>query len=300
MFPKQALAICKRIIVGLSPANLRSILCSPQMPPAQTSKTPINAENGMGNMVPGLVSFIIPTRYRKKTESLERLTTPLYTLREVLRDIHKNVTVPFEIIVICNETEKKSFINFIETSPHITRYCRNSENMGVPRSWNMGAQMALGEYLCFVNDDVEIGPGAVERILTVLKTHDTCGLAGPAGGKWYRQEPGVSVGTDAIEEADQICGWFFMTPRRVFSEVGGIDVAYTPALMEEIDYAFAVRDKGYRCLVVPHLPIRHHHVGGASSTHLPITALGFSLFRDILTARNRAYFEKKWKNFWEK
>lgn len=264
------------------------------MPPPRNQQITGETMNGMGDALSGLVSFIIPAMYRKKTESLERLTSPLYTLCEVLRDIHKNVTVPFEVIVVCNETENKDFIHFIETSSHITRFCRNSENVGVPRAWNMGAQMALGEYLCFVNDDVEIGPGAVEIFARYLADNPDVGEVGPRGGLWSERGPGRRVGISGIEDADEVSGFFFMTPRKVFDAVGGFDVAYTPALMEEIDYSFRVRAAGYAARVIPHPSVVHHHVKGASSTDLPIEALGFSLCRDALTQRNRRHFAKKW------
>lgn len=289
---------CKKLCQGLSPKNLKSIFTKIHMPEPRLFEL-VSAPIGMGDYIPGLVSFIVPTMHRRKMESVARLTNPLYTLKELLRDIHINVNVPFEVVVVCNEVDNKEYIEFVRTSAHIVRSCQNSENVGVPRSWNMGAQLAKGEYLCFVNDDVEIGPGAVECMVEALASDSTMGMVGPAGTLWYRQEPGPAVGLAHVEEADAICGWLFMTPRRVFVASGGFDVAYTPALVEEIDYAFAVRSNGYKCVVIPGMNAVHHHVSGASSSDLPLQAMGYSLFRDALTARNRSYFERKWQSFWE-
>lgn len=290
--------ICKKLCQGVSLRNFKSIFAKTDMPKPRRFAF-ASAPSDMGDYIPGLVSFIVPTMYRKKTESLARLTHPLYTLKELLRDIHTNVTVPFEVVVVCNEIDNNEYIEFVRTSAHIARSCQNSENIGVPRSWNMGAQLAKGEYLCFVNDDVEIGLGTVERMVEALAADSNIGIVGPAGGMWYRQEPGPAVGLTHLEEADEICGWLFMTPQRVYVASGGFDTAYTPALVEEIDYAFAVRSKGYKCIVIPGMHAVHHHFDGASSTNLPLRAMGYSLFRDVLTARNRAYFEKKWQSFWE-
>lgn len=163
----------------------------------------------------------------------------------------------------------------------------------------MGADLALGEYLCFVNDDVEIGPGAVEAMRDALEADETVGEVGPAGGKWFRQESGRRVGLERVEEADEISGWLFMVKRRVFEEVGGLDNAYTPALCEEIDLSFAIRNAGYRCLVLPGLNAWHHHISGASSSRRPICALDMECGREELTRRNRTYFEAKWARFWQ-
>lgn len=289
--------LCKRVLHGLSKNNIESILQPCPMPAPRKFDVRPNPEQ-MGDFIPGLVSFIIPTMHRSKTASLERLTQPLYTLREVLKDIHTNVRIPFEVIVVCNETANKSFMRFVHESPHIARYCQNSENVGVPRSWNMGAEMAMGEYLCFVNDDVEIGPNVTEAMVETMIKDPKAGMVGPAGTKWHRQEPGEPVGKTEIEVADAVSGWLFMTSRSAFTQAGGFDIAYSPALVEEIDYSFAIQNAGYKCLVIPHLLAVHHHVQGASSAPKPLTALGFSCDRDDLTKRNRAYFEHKWNKFW--
>lgn len=290
--------IFRKLYQGLSPKNLKSIFTKPNMPEPKSFDL-AHAPHGMGNYIPGLVSFIVPTMHRKKTESLNRLIQPLHTLRELLCDIHTNVTVPFEVVVVCNEVDNKEYIEFVQTSEHISRSCQNSENIGVPRSWNMGAQLAKGEYLCFVNDDVEVGPGAVESMVETLAADPAIGMVGPSGVLWHRQEPGPAVGLTHVEEADAIGGWLFMTPQNIFVACGGFDTAYTPALMEEIDYSFSVRNKGYKCIVIPGLHVAHHHIDGASSSDLPLRAIGYSLLRDALTARNRAYFERKWQSFWE-
>lgn len=253
----------------------------------------------MGLYTPGLVSIIIPAMHRSKTDSIKRMLKPLYRLEDCVRDIAANVKTPYELIVVCNETKKREFIEFVTGCPHIHRHCLMSENAGVPRAWNMGACMAVGEHLLFVNDDVEIGPGAVEGLLKHMQDNPGIGMIGPEGSMWHRREPGPRVGLDKPENADAVAGWLFMTPRKVFDEVGGFDAAYTPALCEEIDYAFAVRSRGYLCRVVPGLAFAHHHVSGASSTNKPITALGMSLKREELTERNRRYFEAKWSQFWE-
>ena len=259
---------------------------------------PALKKRNMGAYQEGLVSIIIPTISRPKTASLKTLIKNRYLLRDCVRDIRKNVKIPHETIVICNSPGDKSLVNFVTSSNEIDKYCINSTNVGVPRGWNMGAEMAQGEYLCFTNDDVEIDEGAIEKMVEVLQ-QDEVGEVGPNGGKWFRQEPGKRKGLTQIEEADEVSGWLFMIKREVFDQVGGFDIAYTPALCEEIDISFAIRNAGYKCLIIPDLNAKHHHISGASSTKRPIKALDIQMGREELTARNRAYFEKKWSHFWE-
>jgi GT2 family glycosyltransferase len=252
----------------------------------------------MGTFKKGLVSIIIPTITRSKFTSLKTLVKKLYLLEDGVRDIKKNVKVLSETIVICNSSQDRKLIDFVTKAPEIDKYCINSVNVGVPRGWNMGAEMAQGEYLCFTNDDVEIGEGALERMVEVLDQEEV-GEVGPNGGKWFRQKSGKRVGTHEIEDAEEISGWLFMVKREVFDKVGGFDLAYTPALCEEIDLSFAIRDAGYRCIVIPGINAVHHHISGASSTKKPIRALDIEIKREELTTRNLDYFEKKWAHFWE-
>jgi GT2 family glycosyltransferase len=246
---------------------------------------------------PGVVSIIIPTKKRNKLQSLKTITTKLYLLEDALRDIKKNVACPHEVIVVCNGEPDKNYQKFILNSELIDKNCITNVNIGVPRAWNVGAQMAQGEYLCFSSDDVEIGPETLPKLIEVLG-HQGVGEVGPQGTKWYRQTPGKHVGQVAIEEADNISGWLFMVKRKVYDMVGGFDVAYSPALCEEIDFSFSIRNLGLKCMVVPGLDSKHHHVDGLSSTNQPIRSLNAEIFREELTSRNRSYFEKKWEKFW--
>lgn len=252
----------------------------------------------MGTFTKGLVSIIIPTLTRRKTESLQTLLRRRFLLQDCLAELRKNVRAPHETVVVCNSFNDRDLVRFVTSSGDIDKFCLNSANVGVPRSWNIGADLAQGEFLCFVNDDVEIGPGAIETMRDLLISDDAVGEVGPAGGKWWRQISGRRVGIKEIEEADEISGWLFMVKRKVFDEVGGFDPAYTPALCEEIDLSFAIRAAGYKCMVIPGLRATHHHISGASSTTRPLCAFDMCCDREQLTGRNRRYFEAKWSSFW--
>jgi len=246
----------------------------------------------------GLVSIIIPTATRSKVASLKTFLKKQYLLQDAVRDIKCNVVHPHETIVICNSSDDAALVSFIQASRDIDKYSLNSIGVGVPRGWNMGAQMAEGEFLCFSSDDVEIGRGAIEQMAEVL-SRPLVGEVGPMGGRWFRRTPGRRVGLDKIEEADEISGWLFMITRDAFDRVGGFDVFYTPGLCEEIDISFALRNAGYKCLVIPGLSAWHHQVSGMSATNTAIQCLHITITRDVLTDRNHEYFEQKWASFWK-
>ena len=76
--------------------------------------------------------------------------------------------------------------------------------------------------------------------------------------------------------------------------LGGFDVAYSPAGFEEIDLSFALRKAGYRCVVVPGLPIHHYHHHGVSAYRSEIRYLSGSVDTVTLHERNKRHFMQKW------
>ena len=113
------------------------------------------------------ISFIIPVLYLQRPLNKKRFFMPRSTLVDVLKDIEENVTLDYEIIVICNSKDA-DLVNFVITHPKIDKYCLNSVNPGVARAWNMGADLSQGEYLCYVSDDVRIGKGSIEALSQTL------------------------------------------------------------------------------------------------------------------------------------
>ncbi|MCP9447198.1 MAG: glycosyltransferase [Nitrospira sp.] len=240
-----------------------------------------------------LISVIIPVLHLSRPVNPRRFFSPRYTIRDVLRDVWEHITIPFEVIIVCNGDDP-ALIDFVRTDRRIDKYCLNSVNAGVARSWNMGAQLAEGSVLCFLNDDVSIGPGALEALYETLHSSPDIGQVGPVGARWRGAEHERFVGEEHIEDADAIAGFCFLVWADLYRRIGGFDVAYSPAGFEEIDFSFAVRHAGFRCVVVPKLAVRHYHHHGVSAYKTEIRYLSHSIDTVALHERNKAYFMAKW------
>ena len=243
-----------------------------------------------------MISIIIPSMQLTRDRNLWRFFAPSFSIEDTIRSVVENVRgVRYEVIVVCNGLQDQDLVTFVKGSAHITKYCLNSVNVGVSRAWNMGANMAEGETLCFLNDDVEVGEGCLEALCEVLNSDEKVGEVGPNGGKWDRLASGERVGLERVEEAEEISGYLFMLKRHVFEEIGGFDIGYTPAGFEDIDTSFAVRAHGYRCLVVPGLKVKHYgRMHGVSARVMTIKYLSTEVTTEELYARNSARFLKKW------
>lgn len=239
------------------------------------------------------VSIIIPVLHLKRPLNKKRFFMPRYTIREVLQDIQANVNIPHEVIVVCNGNDPE-LLELVTTHPGIDKYCINNLNTGVARSWNMGAQLAEGDALMFLNDDVSVGGGGIEKLYEVLNSAPDVGEVGPKGSNWKGAEHDCYVESGQVVEAGVISGFCFMLKRSTFHALGGFDVNYTPAGFEEIDMSYAIRRAGMRCLVVPNLPLHHYHHHGVSAQQVSIRYFNNEIDTESLHMRNKNYFKTKW------
>lgn len=238
------------------------------------------------------VSFIIPVLHLKRPLNKARFFMPRYTLPDVLNDLRNNVSLPHEVIVICNGQDPE-LVQFVASHAHIDKYCINSVNVGVARSWNMGAEMAEGEILCYLNDDVALGKYSVESLCDLLE-QDGVGEVGPAGSYWVNlQHHSYAEGTQPVE-ADVISGFCFLLRATIFRQLGGFDIEYSPAGYEEIDFSFRIRQAGLKCMVHPSVNIKHFHHHGVSAQKVNIHYLNRTIDTEALYAKNTAYFRRKW------
>lgn len=242
------------------------------------------------------VSIIIPVLHFSRPLNKKRFFMPKQTLAETLSDIKKNVTIDYEVIVVCNSRDKE-FQDYIKDHPVINRYSINSVNVGVARAWNIGAQLAEGEILCYLNDDVSIGLNSIEKLVQQLDNDLSVGEIGPAGSYWRncQHDSFVDEKGEAVE-ADVVSGFCFLLRSSTFHKLGGFDVNYTPAGYEEIDLSYRIRQSGLKCIIDPSVNIKHYHHHGVSAQKVDIHYLGSMINTEDLHKKNKAYFLSKWES----
>jgi glycosyltransferase involved in cell wall biosynthesis len=255
--------------------------------------------HGPNPQVKKLVSIIIPSRHLKRQKNLKHFYKPISSLTDLIQDLAKNIPAELacEVIVVCNGVEDQALIKFVQEeqrAKRIDKYCINNLNAGVARAWNIGRHLAEGDLLLYVNDDVRIGPDAIKRMSEVMREDAIIGMLGPKGALWKDGEHLRFVGEIHDEEADAIAGFCFLLRTSVFDQVGGFDNAYTPAGLEEIDMAYAVRKLRKKCLVVAGLDIQTEPAHGISAQNTTIHYLNSKVTTQDLHLRNKKYFLEKW------
>ncbi len=158
------------------------------------------------------------------------------------------------------------------------RLLRNAVNLGFLRTCNAAAREARGAYLLFLNNDTEVRPGWLDRMLAVFATWKDTGIVGSkligedgglreAGGILWKDGSawnyGYGADPDAPEfnyarEADYCSGASLLVRRDVFLDAGGFDDRYAPAYCEDSDLSFRLRRLGLKTIYQPRSVIVHH------------------------------------------
>ena len=112
-------------------------------------------------------SFVIPV--------LDLSPHSSYNIHTLLDDL-KNIDG--EVICIFNSAE---VFKKLQSHPRIDKFCFNSLNAGVSRSWNIGINLSEKDAVFIINADLHIKPRAVEALYNYLLSLDKAVIVGPQG-----------------------------------------------------------------------------------------------------------------------
>lgn len=194
-----------------------------------------------------------------------------------------------EVVVADNGSTDDSLPWLAEHFPDV-RVIALDKNYGFAEGYNRAIEHVEHPYVCLLNDDVETTPGWWQPLLAFLETNPDVGAvqpkirslrqrdcfeyAGAAGG--YIDNLGYPFCRgrlfDSIEkdegqydgpaaEVAWASGACLMTPRKVYTDLGGLDPKFF-AHMEEIDLCVRARMRGMRVCALSDSIV--YHLGGAS------------------------------------
>jgi GT2 family glycosyltransferase len=232
-----------------------------------------------------------------------KLAYTIACLRSIARH---GANAPFEVIVVDDASPDDSTVVLAQIDG--LRLLHNERNLGFIGSCNAGAALARGEYLLFLNNDTQVTPGWLDRLLDCFAEEQGCGIAGSrlaypdgrlqeAGGLVYADGSAWNYGRFEDRDdprflyrrdVDYVSGAALMIDAALFRQIGGFDPRYAPAYCEDMDLAFAVRATGRRVVYQPESLVVHCE--GISSGLDP-----FAGVKQYQTA-NRATFVDKWQS----
>ena len=157
-------------------------------------------------------------------------------------------------------------------------YLRAETNIGFGPICNAAAEHASGEFLFLLNNDAQIAPGCLERLVATAREGANIGAVGPkllffdghlqeAGCLLNRDATGalIGIGRDPRtprynyrRDVEHVSGAAVLIARALFAQLGGFDPVYAPAYCEDADLSLKIRQKGLRLVYEPQAKVAHH------------------------------------------
>lgn len=230
-----------------------------------------------------------------------------YTLHAVSSALEQEVVADgvggggsMEVLVIDNGSSSEDAA-LLEGLPRQARLIRNEANVGFAAAANQGIREARGQFICLLNPDTHLFPGALQRLLDHLRCHPEVAAAGPKAWwdeertfllpfvrlptpgsmiveslagldyrigrslcrSWHRRDLTLWRSVDPMT-IDMLCGACLVIRREVLDQVGGFDPAYH-LYYEDADWCRRVRARGFRLAYVPAAEIVHYYNQSAQS-----------------------------------
>lgn len=264
----------KNLIAHLERAGLRDIHVKPSPITRASHFTWSNSQP--------LVSIIIPTRDQ------------VAILKQCVESITSQTTYThFEIILIENNSQESETFNYyqqLKSNPQV-KVLVHDQLFNYSAFNNWGAMQARGDFLLFLNNDIEcIDPDWLDEMVRwagrpeigvvgaklLYPDHNiqhvglVIGLEGHANHVFSGCQEvysGLFGSTEWYRDYSAVTGACMMLRRSVFEQLGGFDEAYSLAF-NDIELCLRVIQAGYRVVYTPYARLVHHE-GATRYTYKP-------------------------------
>jgi GT2 family glycosyltransferase len=222
-------------------------------------------------------------------------------LRLCLPSLAAQSLPPQEVIVVDNQSTDDSAA---VTESFGARWLPLESNIGLAPAMNRGAQVAAGEFLLFVNNDMRFDPGFIATLVAALQSDKNLFAAGGMQFNWDGTERG-HLATRITKSSDPRTGLVELVPglyfypqeqsqitkvfmasaacilirRKLFDEIAGFDDRL-PFGYEDVEICWRAWAHGWPIAYAPSA-ICWHRIGGSARSEAA-RLLGF---RGVLTGR---------------
>jgi GT2 family glycosyltransferase len=202
-----------------------------------------------------------------------------------LGSLRANYSGEIELIPVDSGStdETRHIQRYVTGAPHHIRF---ETNVGYLRGCNAALPLATANACLYLNNDIELAPGAIAAALRRLASDPQIGAVGglvlrsnnviqEAGNIIWRDGSTEGYLRDAsplapeanfVRDVDFCSGVFLMTRRALLDQLQGLDPAYAPAYYEDTDLCRRIAHAGYRVVYDPAIVITHLEYGSAPSS----------------------------------
>lgn len=97
---------------------------------------------------------------------------------QLLESLQKITYSNVEVLVVDNNSPKHSVASIMPQFPDVT-FIESATNLGFAGGNNLAIKEAKGDYLLFINNDVEVAPDFLEPLVKCLQSDSSIGMASP-------------------------------------------------------------------------------------------------------------------------
>jgi GT2 family glycosyltransferase len=205
-------------------------------------------------------------------------------------------TLSFELTIVDNGSTDGT-VEMLQQEFSAIQLIQNDKNDGFAKPINQALRVSSGNYLLVLNPDTIILPGALNVLVSYLKSHADVGICGPKvlnrdGSLQKACRRGVSrpwaafsyfsglsslfpkskrfggyllnyIDENATHEVDGVSGSCMLIRRKVIEQIGYFDEIFF-AYQEDADYSFQVKKAGWKIVYFPQAQIIHYGGQGGS------------------------------------
>lgn len=258
-----------------------------------------NSKDKRHSTVKPIVVSIITVNYNGYADTCQMIES----IREHLR------AITYEIIVVDNASKTNELSRIAQKYPFI-RAVRSQKNLGFAHGNNLGATMARGKYLFFLNNDTFVKDSTICRLIDRLESDSSIGGVSPmlrytdeyelvqfAGftplSRYTLRNESIGNG-DFIDdkyllpsETPYLHGAAMMVRQDVFKKSGGMPTQYF-LYYEELDWSLSIRSLGYSLWYEPGCTI-YHKESRSTGVQSPLKTYYLTRNRFLFAYRNNTF-----------
>lgn len=224
-------------------------------------------------------------------------------LGDCLRSIFATAYRDFDVIVVDNASRDAS-VSYVEQNFPSVRIIVNKTNVGYAEGCNVGARAATGEYIAFLNTDIEVDPEWLGALLGVAVATPKIGACGPKVLRLGARDtidvvggflcdvfgyPFEALGHSSLDhgqysqvrEVFALAGMCMLVSRAAFDRVGGFDRRFF-LLAEDIDLCWRLRLAGYKIRVATGAVVLHESMATFKQEKVPREYVRFLVERNTM------------------
>ena len=193
-----------------------------------------------------LISIVFPTMNR-----LDLLKKTMASILEEMDGIGD-----YEVVVVDGQSTDGT-PEYLRSLPNV-RLLTETELKGTASAFDMALRAAKGEWVCWLNDDIKVMPGAFKRMLTFMTDPKNSNVG---MGAFPNSRSGKALDTFVIRAAWEfpvIYANFGFLRRSLLESVGYIDTAFKKFSWDP-DLAMKIWDRGLRVAPCPGANIVHYY-----------------------------------------